>query len=393
MKNTLTQLLIAASILSATVGCNSLKKQNGESVLPKIDLPKIDMPSVSSLTSKYSEPASMAVIWKDTVYTAPGTRPTRGFGGRIYFYDKKQKPVRVDGDISIYAFDDSNESENKSQPDRKFEYRQTELQGHYSETELGPSYSIWVPWDAAGGERKTISLLPIFKSVKGTVCKSGQDLVVLPGTSTQADLEAEEDQKILEQMKLGIFPENGAVSTSKREFPVNQVDFAQQLAEAKAKHQKNFNVQQVSHVGSDMPNNRLRTTSIQMTRSMQNHLAELPPQQPFSQSQLQNRMNTLHQNIQQQKAELAQQKMNPRRQSNATTSQNTDGIPPGVNPYVYQRMKMQNKLSELPSKKTLPANNSQQNLGTSQAGQPGVPSNSGIQTPNYPGFGVPGSFR
>ncbi len=129
---------------------------------------------------EYGQPERMAVIWTDTTASANGVADVRGFGGRIYFYDKAGNPTRVDGELSIYAFDDTTD-EQKMSADRVYKFRQEEWQGHFSETQLGPSYSIWLPWDKVGGDRKTIALMPIFKSADKSIVKSGQSINVLNG--------------------------------------------------------------------------------------------------------------------------------------------------------------------------------------------------------------------
>src|SRR5262245_4873136 len=41
--------------------------------------------------SKYPPPQRMAILWSPALYNEEGKTPTRGFGGRIYFYDAKNK--------------------------------------------------------------------------------------------------------------------------------------------------------------------------------------------------------------------------------------------------------------------------------------------------------------
>lgn len=128
----------------------------------------------------YGKPERMAVIWTDSVATADGAASVRGFGGRVYFYDREGKPIRVDGELSIYAFDES-EGEQKPTPDRIYRFAQSDLQSHFGETQLGPSYSVWIPWDKTGGDQKSIALLPMFKTQDNFVVKSEPSLNFLPG--------------------------------------------------------------------------------------------------------------------------------------------------------------------------------------------------------------------
>ncbi len=37
----------------------------------------------------------------------PGKPVTRGFGGRIYFYNDRSQAVPVDGELVVYGFDDT----------------------------------------------------------------------------------------------------------------------------------------------------------------------------------------------------------------------------------------------------------------------------------------------
>lgn len=172
-------ILIAAAGLMIASGCQST------------------MPAMSSIASnpfqakaaspaepeiEYQSPARMAVIWRETTVSAPGAKSTRGFGGRVYFYDGSNETVRVDGDLIVYAYDDSNHSDDQSRvPDRKYVFRASDLQKRHSVTGLGDSYNIWLPWDKIGGERKTIALVPIFKPKEGMMPKSDHSIAVLSG--------------------------------------------------------------------------------------------------------------------------------------------------------------------------------------------------------------------
>src|SRR5690606_9283281 len=108
----------------------------------------------------------LVAIWSDSVYQEPGKTPTRGFGGRLYFYNEKNEPIRVEGSLLVYGFDDTVD-QHSAVPSRKFAYTAEQFATHYSESELGPSYSVWIPWDAAGGEEAKIGLVPIFTAAGG----------------------------------------------------------------------------------------------------------------------------------------------------------------------------------------------------------------------------------
>lgn len=124
-------------------------------------------------------PTTMVVTWKGSVYENVGVK-TRGFGGRVFFYDDANNAVAADGELTVYGFDDANKKEDAS-ADKKFVFRASEFQSHKSENGLGVSYSFWIPWEKVGGYRKTISLIPIFKTVDGRILKGGQSVNVLHG--------------------------------------------------------------------------------------------------------------------------------------------------------------------------------------------------------------------
>lgn len=124
-------------------------------------------------------PETMATIWSFGIYEKPGSTSVRGLGGRIYFYDAKNNAVTADGELIVYGFDE--DSGSRSQPDKKFVFRASEFQSHYSESSLGGSYSVWIPWDKVGGYRKSVTLLPVFKTTDGKIIRAEQSINLLAG--------------------------------------------------------------------------------------------------------------------------------------------------------------------------------------------------------------------
>jgi len=141
-----------------------------------------------SAEPKVGVPERMVVIWKDAVYEHPAVPPTRGIGGRAYFYDAAENPIKVDGEVVVYGFDDT-AGDDKAEADKKFVFKQESLAGHYNATPLGPSYSIWLPWDKHGSKELSVSLIPVFRDKSGKVIKSGQTVCVLPGPETEKKAE------------------------------------------------------------------------------------------------------------------------------------------------------------------------------------------------------------
>lgn len=161
--------LVYLTVLAAS-GCSSLGK----------------MPTMpwEDEEPEYKLPLKMVVTWKDAVRYNPNDPATRGFGGRIHFYDESQKPVRVQGSLTIYGYDDAPRGDiDNERPDRKFVFEAEKLQSHYSMSKLGHSYSFWIPWDRAGGEQKEITLAPFFRTATGQVIMSEQSKHLLMGVA------------------------------------------------------------------------------------------------------------------------------------------------------------------------------------------------------------------
>ncbi len=132
--------------------------------------------------SKPAIPGRMSVVWTDTTLNQAGRAPVRGFGGRIMFYGKDEKsPVKVDGRLSVYAFDESETTDGNPAPRKKFLFTPEQLPQHYSESKLGHSYSVWIPWDEIGGPPRRISLIVRFEPVGGPAIVSDDSHQLLPG--------------------------------------------------------------------------------------------------------------------------------------------------------------------------------------------------------------------
>ena len=127
-------------------------------------------------------PTRIVAMWTDTVMQQSGERGVRGFGGRLMFYAKgKEKPVKVDGTMTIFAFADNGLDPTTTVPEKKYVFLPDQLKKYYSESELGHSYSIWLPWDEVGGVRRKISLVIKFESKEGASIISKPSLQNLPG--------------------------------------------------------------------------------------------------------------------------------------------------------------------------------------------------------------------
>jgi len=121
-------------------------------------------------------------IWSDTVLNSPGKPPTRGFGGRVFFYgDRESEPIEVDGTVLVYAFDSKKLDRQSAAPEKRFVFPAQNLSRHYSKCTLGHSYNFWLPWDKIGGPTRQISLIVRYEGNDGTVVLSDASRKLLPG--------------------------------------------------------------------------------------------------------------------------------------------------------------------------------------------------------------------
>lgn len=170
---------LALGLATSFTGCASLTSDS------KTNKKKDDDKSWFSFKKKeYQVPQAMNVVWTYDILTLPGKAPTRGFGGRFYFYNEKTQAIPVDGELMVYGFDDSYGPLDRPDPSaatKRFKFTAEQLTSHFSEGQLGASYSVWIPWDAAPGEEKKIMLMPTFVAKDGRMVRGAAATVNLPG--------------------------------------------------------------------------------------------------------------------------------------------------------------------------------------------------------------------
>ncbi len=125
-------------------------------------------------------PARLAVIWKEDILKTPGQKSIHGFTGRVYFYDSSDQLLQVDGELTIYGYDDS-QTRAGEVADRVYKYPAEKMKQRYHQSELGHSYAIWVPWPKEDNFRKQVSLLPVFKTSNNQIVMGSMNRLVISG--------------------------------------------------------------------------------------------------------------------------------------------------------------------------------------------------------------------
>ena len=214
------------------------------------------LPFVGAKKPEFESPRQVVPVWSDTVLHQPDSAATRGFGGRLMFYGQdKHKPIRVEGSLIVYAWDDSKGSMERA-PDRKYVFPAETFQNHYSESRLGHSYSFWVPWDAAGGPLQRLTLISRFLSKEGTELTGAPAHVVLQGPSDSSPFpnEIEDANSVSEED--GADPGLSARLEKKRMSRIQQAGY---LREEESSFPSGRSYPSPTHPG-------LRTTEIGLTR-------------------------------------------------------------------------------------------------------------------------------
>lgn len=163
-------------LMSAGSGCSTFTKDKGSKKSP--------WDSMKWWKKEYQTPTKMAVLWSPDLLTVAGQPPTRGFGGRIYFYNEKSQTIPVDGELVVHGFDETKKKMTSGQEalaDKRFRFTAEQFTEHFSESDLGASYSVWIPWDSNEHTLKELTLIPTFITSKGQAIQGAPAKVILPG--------------------------------------------------------------------------------------------------------------------------------------------------------------------------------------------------------------------
>jgi hypothetical protein len=194
-------------------------------------------------------PQRMVPVWTHSVMNRAGQPSQRGFGGRISFFGTdNQAPILVDGQLTVYAFDDDDPDPDNPAPEKKFIFPRDRLASHQSESNLGPSYSFWLPWDEqVGGPQRKLSLIGRFDDAEGRVILSQPASMTLPGKVDP------------ERLKVTQTP---ATALHQSEFPVRQAMYESVVPDSDEEEPE---TKPSKHV-------RMQTTTIPITPSFADRL-------------------------------------------------------------------------------------------------------------------------
>lgn len=166
MKNWKRYSVVAVVTMACAVGatgCQSTKSKEGSA------LSKLATPWKGEKEPRKGVPTRIVGTWAEGVMHNAEVGGQRGFGGRLYFHDRAgTDPIRVEGQLVVYAFVEEDRIATDHRPTKRFVFPPEQFAKHESQSEIGVSYSFWLPWDSVvDAEQTEVSLIARFEPLEG----------------------------------------------------------------------------------------------------------------------------------------------------------------------------------------------------------------------------------
>lgn len=126
-------------------------------------------------------------LWEAAEGLGLDDKPTRGFAGKVMFFTKGQRePVRINGDVRIYVFDDLGTEEEQQKPIHHFDFEEGVFQAFLSDSNIGHSYQLFIPYTRKNSYKTNCALRVKLIPPEGRPVYSKISPVTLPGTAPPA---------------------------------------------------------------------------------------------------------------------------------------------------------------------------------------------------------------
>ncbi len=124
-------------------------------------------------------------LWEPAEGVGLDGLPTRGFAGQLLFFEPGgDQPVRVEGDVRIYVFDNQGTVEEQSKPLHQFDFPAAVWHTFARDTNLGPAYQVFVPYTRKGRHAADCAVRVRFTAESRLPIYSKLTSVALPGRRT-----------------------------------------------------------------------------------------------------------------------------------------------------------------------------------------------------------------
>lgn len=139
-------------------------------------------------TETSKNPATKCLcLWQQAEGTTAEGKRTRGIAGQVFFFPLDGEiPVKVQGDIRAFLFDDVGSAEEQTRPIHQVALSSAEWNSTITETQFGPAYNIFVPYPRTGGQEVNCALRLRLTRPDGSELFSDMSQVKLAGTTRRS---------------------------------------------------------------------------------------------------------------------------------------------------------------------------------------------------------------
>lgn len=176
----------------------------------------------------------LMALWQPSSGVGNEMRSCRGFAGQIMFITANSPtPAEVEGEVTVWLFDDQGTPEEQAKPIHKFIFPAEIWKQYGKNGPLGMTYTIFVPYTRKGSHEARCTLLVGFAQKEGATIQSEMVNVELTGTKNKT--KAISDSPVDD--------EAGNMSTTLK--PVAKLDGDEAVA-SRRKSQKQATIQQIA---------------------------------------------------------------------------------------------------------------------------------------------------
>ena len=180
----LSGLVLVAGMLS---GCQSMTLPKVTSVLPSSVTSLFGADKKVNWADKDNPVVRCVCLWQPADGTWEGS-PTRGFGGQVFFLDRKTaRPVAVRGDVRIHVFDDFGPRENHGKAVHTFDFTKGAWNAFLVKTQFGPAYNVFIPYTRDGHHKTECALRVRLADEEMPTIFSDMSYVKLEGADRDSD--------------------------------------------------------------------------------------------------------------------------------------------------------------------------------------------------------------
>jgi len=143
-----------------------------------------DVPFVHHVPEASARNPVMRIVclWEPAEGRDPNGMPCRGFAGQVLFLGNKGgTPVKVNGEVKAYVFDDLGTPEDQGAPVHVFNFNGPAWGRHLQVGTFGPTYHVFIPYTRKGGIEANCAVRLRYTAENGSVVDSDSNEIHLRG--------------------------------------------------------------------------------------------------------------------------------------------------------------------------------------------------------------------